>query len=250
MDCSCKCATSLFRGAREGKSLGINVHRLNMGGREKSHSNSKQHPIPDIPNNDSLSDQRIASNDHQRNEDVFDLDLGDIMNQHDARCVHRVNENRPNPQLESLALDDDQSGTDIFVPGNHLDDRVSEHHLQQTNPLRPFQCNLCGSSFKVKSVWKNHIRCVHQKEVKYRCNICSKGFYRSTDLTRHLRVHTGERPFQCKVCSKAFTRKCALTRHERIHSGERPYQCSKCHQRFSQSGQLRRHKKKCVADDG
>merc|ERR1712098_815275 len=54
--------------------------------REASHSNSKQHSFPE---------------DHQRNEDVFALDLEGIMNQHDAHSAHKVHENHPDPQTES-----------------------------------------------------------------------------------------------------------------------------------------------------
>lgn len=50
---------------------------------------------------------------------------------------------------------------------------------------------------------------------KYHCHICSKVFGWSTDLKRHILIHTGERPFKCKLCPSSFTRNFLLQKHEK-----------------------------------
>uniref|UniRef100_A0A1B6DWL2 C2H2-type domain-containing protein n=1 Tax=Clastoptera arizonana TaxID=38151 RepID=A0A1B6DWL2_9HEMI len=53
---------------------------------------------------------------------------------------------------------------------------------------------------------------------KYPCHLCSKVFGWSTDLKRHILVHTGERPFKCKTCLASFTRNFLLQKHQsKVH---------------------------------
>lgn len=53
---------------------------------------------------------------------------------------------------------------------------------------------------------------------KYPCHLCTKVFGWSTDLKRHILVHTGERPFKCKTCFASFTRNFLLQKHQsKIH---------------------------------
>ncbi|KAG0715949.1 Zinc finger and BTB domain-containing protein 49 [Chionoecetes opilio] len=53
---------------------------------------------------------------------------------------------------------------------------------------------------------------------KYVCCYCNRRFGWSTDLKRHVILHTGEKPFQCKICPTAFTRKFLLQNHmKRMH---------------------------------
>ncbi|KAG5887736.1 hypothetical protein JTB14_003897 [Gonioctena quinquepunctata] len=56
---------------------------------------------------------------------------------------------------------------------------------------------------------------------KYQCTICEKKFGWSTDLKRHILIHTGERPFRCDMCTSSFTRNFLLQKHQRkVHSAE------------------------------
>lgn len=70
---------------------------------------------------------------------------------------------------------------------------------------------------------------------------CDRRFSRSDELSRHLRIHTGQRPFPCNICQRAFSRSDHLTTHLRTHTGEKPFACEVCGRRFSRSDERTRH---------
>uniref|UniRef100_A0A8C2XAA5 C2H2-type domain-containing protein n=1 Tax=Cyclopterus lumpus TaxID=8103 RepID=A0A8C2XAA5_CYCLU len=72
---------------------------------------------------------------------------------------------------------------------------------------------------------------------------CERRFSRSDELTRHVRVHTGQRPFQCRICMRGFSRSDHLTTHIRTHTGEKPFSCAECGRRFARSDERKRHAK-------
>lgn len=62
---------------------------------------------------------------------------------------------------------------------------------------------------------------------RFSCHICNKTFGWTTDLKRHILIHTGERPFKCTMCFATFTRNFLLQKHKtKIHQCLSPNEIS------------------------
>ncbi|XP_040906777.1 early growth response protein 1-like [Toxotes jaculatrix] len=108
----------------------------------------------------------------------------------------------------------------------------------------PFQAQLTKSSRIRKSpVGRQCKTPPHERPYACPADGCDRRFSRSDELTRHVRVHTGQKPFQCRICMRSFSRSDHLTTHIRTHTGEKPFACAECGRKFARSDERKRHSK-------
>ena len=72
------------------------------------------------------------------------------------------------------------------------------------------------------------------------CQVCDYQTYDSYHMNIHLRKHTGDRPFNCEKCTFGFFKKSDLTKHLKSCKGIQ-HQCQKCQQVFHFKRQLEEH---------
>ena len=104
-----------------------------------------------------------------------------------------------------------------------------------------WKCKECHKILHTKRGALDHSR-MHTGQ-SYQCIVCFKRFGASSDLKKHITIHTGEKPWQCQVCQKLFRLKSTYTNHVRCHTRERPYKChyKRCNKRYKTSTLLKSH---------
>lgn len=84
---------------------------------------------------------------------------------------------------------------------------------------RPYRCEHCDGSFRVKGDLFKHTRNVHLKEKRFECSICHRQFSERGNLNKHTkRVHQvdhKEHPCKEPGCSSEFATSDGLLRHMR-----------------------------------
>ncbi|XP_008321004.2 zinc finger protein 39-like [Cynoglossus semilaevis] len=79
------------------------------------------------------------------------------------------------------------------------------------------------------------------RDKPYSCSMCEKTFTNNSNLTAHIRTHTGERPYRCEICRKTFITTSALNRHQTIHTEGKHFICNFCGKSFKWMDSLTRH---------
>ncbi|KAK9692664.1 Zinc finger, C2H2 type [Popillia japonica] len=118
--------------------------------------------------------------------------------------------------------------------------------------------NVTLSEDIVNDVDTNNIK---SDKLSFPCSVCSRTFHtKSTDVKRHMTIHTGEKPFKCLECTASFTQSGTLAQHMRKHNNvsstkrkkekleARQYLCSLCGKCFKDSSSLTIHMRRHTGD--
>jgi len=85
----------------------------------------------------------------------------------------------------------------------------------RTHLIREYPCDSCNQICKGEKLLEQHIKRIHEKSIekKHKCQFCDLKFYVKSQLTYHLRKHTGEKPYKCDICNDSFAFNTYLTSH-------------------------------------
>lgn len=101
----------------------------------------------------------------------------------------------------------------------------------------PFQCWLCSAKFKISSDLKRHM-IVHSGEKPFKCEYCDVRCTMKANLKSHIRIkHT----FKCLHCAFQGRDRADLLEHSRLHQADHSEKCPECSYSCSSAAALRVH---------
>ena len=105
-----------------------------------------------------------------------------------------------------------------------------------------FKCDMCKKGFSFESDLKIHA-IKHDTVKKHACKDCDKWFFQHSDLLKHEKVHD-KTVWKCSMCDYTTVDERYLKSHRWVHSELKPYMCLDCLMLFKYHTQLARHREK------
>lgn len=108
----------------------------------------------------------------------------------------------------------------IHCSKTFVSDKRLRLHLQTHRKIKPYECNICNSSFHMKKYLTNHM--LKHGSKKFTCSVCKNMFMRRDLLQRHMKLHQGCKLFKCPYkdtldCQRQFSRQDKLKLHIKYH---------------------------------
>lgn len=128
-----------------------------------------------------------------------------------------------------------------------IEDTVQTEPLQPVDRTfalskdRKHQCNECKKSFYSRPHLRTHLKLMHQDERPFPCELCGASFKIKSSLKSHMKSHSTDKPWKCDQCGTCFKQKTTLDAHMSSHSDEKQFECEYCHLKFFQKPSLLSH---------
>lgn len=103
-----------------------------------------------------------------------------------------------------------------------------------------YQCDECGLRVPTKGMLGSHMK--RHDKTPSECDVCNKVFSNHIRMVRHRMCHRSELKYVCNVCSKGFKMRKYLNRHMAVHNGTK-VSCRYCDASFSFATSRRAHEK-------
>jgi len=104
------------------------------------------------------------------------------------------------------------------------------------------ECHVCSDTFDMVAAMKRHYSELHPDTKPFSCDLCNKRFDRKENLSRHVRIHTGDRRYVCNHCGKGYTDPSGLKKHVIAKHASDLYSCDVCcNATFRSKDSLNRH---------
>lgn len=119
-------------------------------------------------------------------------------------------------QKQPLQIDQvDSNSINVAGPGLYVEVEFNANKNEDGENPKPFECTLCGRSFKRQDKLRRHYQEVHDGiREEHQCPACEKKFHRKYKLNRHIsEVHRAGKPFLCPYCRREFAREWSYHQH-------------------------------------
>ncbi|XP_059608031.1 uncharacterized protein LOC132255877 [Phlebotomus argentipes] len=124
--------------------------------------------------------------------------------------------------------------------------------LEIGNEGGPFDCGVCGVSFKIIEALQNHCSAEHPCEKPFKCMNCQETFSDKQGMEKHFQetqecqlkhaLYSTSGPFTCNLCGKVFIQRHSMESHMvQKHNAKGKYKCSSCNREFAYISQYKQH---------
>lgn len=145
---------------------------------------------------------------------------------------------------DESSLEKEQKRPRMILNKNLSTEKKQKPQITQSNPVGPFECQLCPAVLKTRKLFNYHTA-LHLESFK--CEICGKKFPAQFQLDAHKVVHENPEIFKCKICFKILSSKVQLRNHmmKVTHSRDekKKFKCDKCDYSTNYKTELLKHPK-------
>ena len=110
-----------------------------------------------------------------------------------------------------------------------------------------FKCDKCSKQFPFASDLRVH-QVKHESKRTHKCSKYLKKFFMKGDMLQHLKVHD-EKKWTCSMCDYTTIDERNLKAHRRVHSNLKLYMCPLCLKLFKYHTQYKCHTDKPCKDE-